>query len=112
MFVGLHVVLAERTETPEIVISEEEGKQFMSACQNVMRHYSVETTQKTLDVISLIGCTVAIYAPRIAAIQVRRKFENMKSANPRRRPGEAQSAPQPEPFVMPPAPDDFDHAGF
>lgn len=74
MFVGLHALLAERTDTPEIAITEDEGKQFMAAVQNVMRHYSVETTQKSLDWIALMGTASGMYVPRIAAAGVRRKM--------------------------------------
>lgn len=90
MFVGLHVVLAERTETPEIAISEDEGKAFMTAAQNVMRHYSVETTQKTLDTIAFVGTTISIYAPRMAAYSMRKRYEAMQPA--RRPPPSAPDA--------------------
>jgi hypothetical protein len=76
MFVGLHTMLAMQTNTPELAISEEEGKAFTMAAQNVLRHYSVETTQKTLDTIALVGVTFGIYAPRVVAINVRRRSED------------------------------------
>ena len=76
MFVGIHTMLAMQTNTPELAISEDEGKAFMTAAQNVLRHYSVETTQKTLDTIALLGVTVGIYAPRFVAINVRRRTED------------------------------------
>lgn len=71
MFVGVHAALAIRTNTPELMISDQEGKAFMSAAQNVLRHYSVETTQKTLDWIAFVGVTCSMYAPRALAIYVR-----------------------------------------
>lgn len=73
MFVGLHVLLAERTNVPQLAISEQEGAQFLGAAQNVMRHYSVETTQKTLDWIAFAGVGAGIYFPRIAAIGIERR---------------------------------------
>lgn len=75
MFVGMHVLLAHRTNTPELAITEDEGKSFMGAAQNVLRHYSVQSTQKTLDWIAFAGCAMAIYAPRVVAIQVRKREE-------------------------------------
>lgn len=73
LFVGAHVLLAAKTGTPELAISEDEGKLFMQRAQSVLRHYSVETTQKTMDWISFIGVTVMIYAPRVVAISANRK---------------------------------------
>lgn len=80
MFVGLHALLAERTETPELAMTEPEAKQFMVAAQNVMRHYSVETTQKTLDWIAFAGCAAGIYGPRFAAIQINKRKKPGKIA--------------------------------
>lgn len=81
MFVGIHVLLGELTKTPELGITEEEGKQFMSSAQNVMRHYSVQTTQKTLDWIAFTGVSCTIYAPRIAAVGFRRRSERTADKN-------------------------------
>ncbi len=72
MFVGLHVAIATATRTPEFAINDEEGTAFMKAAQNVMRHYSVETTQKTLDWLAFGGICAQIYAPRIVAIAAKR----------------------------------------
>lgn len=73
MFVGVHALLAMRTNTPEIEIAPEEGAEFMKRAQAVMRHYSVETTQKTLDWIAFMGVSASIYAPRVMAIAVRQR---------------------------------------
>lgn len=78
MFVGLHALLAERMECPELEITEEAGKEFMQSVQNVMRHYSVETTQKTLDWIALGGTVSGMYIPRIAAISMRKRVEKQQ----------------------------------
>ncbi len=71
MFVGIHTMLALQTGVEELAISPEEGDEFMTAAQRVMRHYSVETTQKTLDTVAFIGCAVQIYGTRAAAFYVR-----------------------------------------
>ena len=68
LFVGLHLVLAQTTGTPEIAITDEEGEQFMSAAQKVMRHYNVQTTQKTFDWVALMGVSETIYGTRLYAI--------------------------------------------
>jgi len=75
MFVGMHVMMAERTNTPELMMGMPEGEAFMGAVQNVMRHYSVQTTQKTLDFIALFGTASAMYAPRVVAYNLRKKAE-------------------------------------
>jgi len=75
MFVGMHALLSMQTGVPEIALTDQEGKAFMSAAQNVMRHYSVETTQKTLDIIAFMGVTAQIYAPRVAAYSIRKRME-------------------------------------
>ena len=80
MFVGLHAVLAMQTKTPEIAITEQEGQAFVNAAQNVLRHYSVETTQKTLDWIALIGCAGGIYIPRAVAIANNKKRSKPQAA--------------------------------
>lgn len=48
---------------------------FLDSAKNVMRHYSVETTQKTLDMVAMIGTVGTIYGPRIVAINIRKAGE-------------------------------------
>lgn len=79
MFVGIHALLAGLTDTPELELSEDEGKMFMKSAQNVLRHYSVQTTQKSMDIIALIGVTATIYAPRIAGIGFRKRMAKKPS---------------------------------
>jgi hypothetical protein len=75
MFVGIHTMLAMQTKTPELMISEQEGKDFMKAAQNVMKHYSVQSTQKTLDWVAFLGVAGGIYGTRIFAVSVRKSAE-------------------------------------
>jgi hypothetical protein len=82
MFVGLHALMAARLDTPELELSEDEGAQFMKAAQNVMRHYSVRTTQKTMDTIAFAGVCVGIYAPRFAALKMRQAMEREQTNKP------------------------------
>jgi len=67
--------LAEATQTPELVINDDEGKQFLGSAQDVLKHYSVETTQKTIDWIAFIGAFGMIYGTRAIAINQRHKRE-------------------------------------
>jgi hypothetical protein len=78
MFVGAHLMLSQATRTPEIAITDDEGKHFMDAAKNVMRHYSVESTQKTLDWIAFVGVGFEIYGTRAIAISVRHRTEKGK----------------------------------
>lgn len=74
MFVGLHATLATMTQTPELAITEQEGKDFMKAAQNVMRHYSVQSTQKTLDWLAFAGAASGMYGTRLFAINMRKRM--------------------------------------
>lgn len=80
MFVGVHLMLAHATGRAEWAISPDEGKQFMDRAQAVMRHYSVTSTQKTLDWIAFGGTAIGIYAPRIVAIAANKR--NERQPNP------------------------------
>lgn len=75
MFVGLHATMALMTKTPELAITDQEGRDFTRAAQNVMRHYSVTTTQKTLDWVAFLGVTAGMYGTRAFAISSRRAQE-------------------------------------
>lgn len=108
MFVGVHALAAQLLTVPELEITESEGKAFTDAAKNVMRHYSVTTTQKTIDWIALIGTAGGIYGTRIAAYNIRKRNE----ANQRQRPPlnvvhmtpPTPPAPQPAPAPIPPKP--------
>lgn len=71
MFVGVHMMLAVKTNTPELIIQQDEGEAFMKAGQNVLRHYSVEATQKTLDWLAFAGIGGGMYLTRGVAISAR-----------------------------------------
>lgn len=97
MFVGVHAMLAMRTNIPELAITEQEGKAFMASAQNVMRHYSVETTQKTLDWVSFVGCVGSMYGTRFLAIVNRRSSEKpLRFKTPRADAGEKVVPLRPE----------------
>lgn len=75
VFVGAHVIIAERYEVPELVMDMSEGQQLADAVQNVLRHYSIETTQKAIDWAALIGTSCMIYGSRFGAYMLRRAAE-------------------------------------
>lgn len=115
MFVGIHATLAVLTETPELTMTEDEGEAFMKAAQKVAAHYSVQTTQKTIDWLAFMGVTANIYGTRAFAIQMRRQAQKEERSGkvinfphaPRRREQPEQNASQQEPFV-PSTPPNFD----
>lgn len=113
MFVGLHALMSERTGVPEWSMSEDEGKQFMAAAQNVMRHYSVETTQKTLDWISFIGTGAGIYGTRLAAYRFRTAAEREAKRDAPNRPAQNGSSNVASfPVVVPGPMDTGEGGGF
>ncbi len=61
------------------MLDESEAKAFLKAAQNVARHYDVQTTQKTLDWIALIGSIGSIYGTRTFAIMARKSGERAAS---------------------------------
>jgi len=104
MFVGIHALLAQNTKTPEIEITHDEGVEFMERAGNVMRHYAVQTTQKTMDWIAFVGVAAVMYIPRTIAISNRRQMERHERAMTgvvplRLRP--ARVAPQAPPVEQP-----------
>jgi hypothetical protein len=98
LFVGAHLQLAAATQTPELVISDDEGKQFLNSAQDVLRHYSVETTQKTIDWIAFIGSFGMMYGTRYIAISNRHARERKE------RGGERGTVVRPLKFNRPPPP--------
>lgn len=81
LFVGLHIALARAADMPELAIDEASAKGYLLAAQNVLRHYNVAATQKTLDWGAFMAATVGLYGPRIAAGMARRAAGGRPSAN-------------------------------
>lgn len=54
----------------------------MKSAQNVMRHYSVESSQKTIDWLAFGGTCCMIYGTRFGAYMLRKR-EEAKEAGPR-----------------------------
>lgn len=100
MLVGVTVMLARATESPEFEVSAEEAKAWLGSAQNVMRHYSVQTTQKTLDWIALMGATGGIVAPRIVAAKIRKSRVTVAAPQPQK-PNGPEWQPAPFPHIVP-----------
>lgn len=70
------------TGIPEIVIDQSEADSIAKAANNVARHYNVETTQKTLDWVSLFGALGMVYGTRFGAFMLRKRQEKMEQQRP------------------------------
>lgn len=82
MLVGMSTMLAMKTNIAEFEVAEDEMKAFMGAASNVARHYSVETTQKTLDWIAFAGIGVQIFGTRAVAIGLQLKNKERGKGGP------------------------------
>lgn len=72
MLIGLHAFIAMQTDMPHWNLEEAEAKSFTRACQNVARHYNVQTTQKAIDIMALMGCIGTVYGTRLMATKFER----------------------------------------
>jgi hypothetical protein len=75
----MHAGLAALSKCPELAIGEAESKQLAEAAGKVMRHYPIETTQKTLDWAGLGLLAGTIYGTRVVAIGMRRDKERREA---------------------------------
>lgn len=90
------MLLARSLNEPELMMDESDGKAFTGALQNVLRHYSVETSQKALDWAAFAGCCSTLYGIRFAARAVRIKREKAAARGGTQQPaGPAPSAVYP-----------------
>jgi hypothetical protein len=71
----VHVTAARFLDCPELAIEAREAEALLHATGNVLRHYNIETTQKTMDFIALGTCIATTYGFRAMAIQHRLKAE-------------------------------------
>jgi hypothetical protein len=81
-------MLSMQTGIAEFAVSPEEMEEFTKAAGNVARHYNVETTQKTLDWIALVGVSAHVFGTRAVAIMVRTRKD--RKSGERRRPAEVR----------------------
>lgn len=101
ILVGLTETIAQWRDVPEIGIDPAEATELMRATQNVLRHYSVETTQKGADFIALFGVFSMIVGTRIGAYNIRTRAERDTQQRPTQfrptvvRPSQPAQSPQP-----------------
>jgi len=75
----MHAGLSALSKCPELAISEPESRQLAEAAGKVMRHYPIETTQKTLDWAGFGLLAGTIYGTRFVAIGMRRDRERREA---------------------------------
>jgi hypothetical protein len=80
IWAGVHLQLARIADTPELAMSEAEARQFLVAWQNYLRHHSVAATQRTIDLMTAVGITAFIYAPRVVAVMPSRRRRRAEAA--------------------------------
>ena len=68
----MHALLARLTDCPELAMDEADAKTLFLAAQNVLRHYSLKSTQKTIDWITFTSVASFMYVPRVMLISQRR----------------------------------------
>ena len=68
-----HMMLAHLTQIAEIQLHPEEARAVAQAASNVMRHYDVRTTQKTMDWGNLLIALGTVYGPRVVVIAANRR---------------------------------------
>lgn len=76
------MIAAGASNVPELAIDMQEGDTFMKSAQNVMRHYSVESSQKTIDWLAFGGTVCMIYGTRFGAYMLRRRSEQQEQQRP------------------------------
>lgn len=77
-------MLAMQTGHEEMAVGAEEAGAWLKSAQNVMRHYSVETTQKTIDWLAFCGVTAQVFGTRAVAIAVKNRNARPNNVRPLR----------------------------
>ena len=95
MLIGISTMLALRTGIEEIEVGADEMNAWLGAAQKVARHYSVETTQKTLDWVAFVGITGQVFGTRALAVSIKARQQ------PARRRGPAVVHDFPQPAIQP-----------
>jgi hypothetical protein len=76
----MHVQLARLADCPEIAMTEADAKTLMVSAQNVLRHYSIQATQKAVDIMTFASVATFMYAPRAVAFKRRRQRRSGRSS--------------------------------
>ena len=83
MLIGISTMLAIRTGMEEFQVGEDEMSAWLGSAQKVARHYSIETTQRTLDWIAFVGISGQVFGTRAVAIAMKARQQQKPSAEVR-----------------------------
>jgi hypothetical protein len=89
-------------DCPPLAMSEDDARSLSTAVSNVMRHYSIEATQKAIDIGVLVSTLGALYLPRGVALVTRMRRGN--TSRPANAPPPAAHAPasaDPYSYIVP-----------
>lgn len=96
--------LARLADCPALAMSQEESKALAGAAQNVLRHYSIEASQKAIDHLTLLGIIGFLYVPRGIALAQSRRAHRQPPAPPQYSTGQVFQFHPPQPPNRPPPP--------
>lgn len=98
--VGLHVLMANMFQAPELQISPEEAESLVTSTNDLADEFGIEMPAKLGAIVAFIGTTGAVYLPRLAHWRFRMMQEAAKRRNMN---GGAGDTIQPDgsPYVAP-----------
>jgi hypothetical protein len=82
MLAGCMTMGAVQFQAPEWEVGEPEAKEYLTHVQNVMRHYSVESTQKSIDTAMLVFASAMFLGTRSVATMARMREEKEGKRKP------------------------------
>lgn len=103
---GMHLIAAKLLRAPELIIGPDEAKNLAKAVQNLMKHYSINVSPKTVALMQLAGVAAAVYAPRAIMIANRKGKEAQHKKQAQNPMSGFTPSPDPVPgaFDQPPPP--------
>jgi hypothetical protein len=76
----LHTGIAGISNTPELVIDEDEGRMLAAATANVMEEFDLKPDPKVQAIVGLVVAAGTVYGPRTVLIQMRKAQEKREKA--------------------------------
>jgi hypothetical protein len=80
VLVILHTGIAGISNTPELVIDEDEGRMLAAATANVMEEFDLKPDPKVQAIVGLVVAAGTVYGPRTVLIQMRKAQEKREKA--------------------------------
>lgn len=93
--------MAALLKSPEFELDSDEAKMLAENMTNVASQYSVEVNPKYMAWLALVGCLLAVYGPRFAALTMKKHMKvPQQNQQQERQQGGLQAVPV-APFVPP-----------